>query len=76
MYSSEETKQSLARQIGIPYEELIAMDDDEMQKFVETKTGKQFGWKEGIKVKGISIVSIQQEERKRLEEMRKRARRL
>lgn len=74
MYNNEETKKTLSRQIGIPCEQLATMDEDEIQRYVEKKTGKKFGFIEGIKVKGISITSIEDEAKKREKKLRKKAR--
>lgn len=75
MYLSDETKRILSRQIGIPCEQLVTMDESEIQRYVEKKTGKRFGWLEGIKIKGVSITSIEDKEKKVLENLRKKARR-
>ena len=41
---SEETKQRLSECIGIPYEKLITMDDDEITEYIEHKNGKKLGY--------------------------------
>lgn len=41
MILNEETKKKLSEAIGIPYEQLILMDDDEIQKYIEQKIGKK-----------------------------------
>ena len=38
---SEETKKRLSDTIGIPYEKLIKMDDDEITAYIEQKNGKK-----------------------------------
>ena len=38
---SEETKNSLSKTIGIPYEKLITMDDEEITTYIEQKNGKK-----------------------------------
>ncbi|MBQ8909381.1 MAG: hypothetical protein IJY90_03750 [Clostridia bacterium] len=41
---SDETKKALSDVIGIPYEKLITMDDDEITAYIEQKNGKKMGW--------------------------------
>ena len=41
---SEEIKKRLSESIGIPYEKLITMDDDEITAYIEQKNGKKMGW--------------------------------
>ena len=41
---SEETKKALSETIGIPYEKLIQMDDDEITAYIEQKNGKKMGY--------------------------------
>ena len=41
---SEETKKALSETIGIPYEKLITMDDDEITAYIEQKNGKKMGY--------------------------------
>ena len=41
---SEETKKHLSETIGIPYEKLITMDDDEITAYIEQKNGKKMGY--------------------------------
>ena len=41
MYLSEKTKQLISESTGIPYEDLIRMDDDEITARVEAKIGKK-----------------------------------
>ena len=41
---SEETKKHLSETIGIPYEKLITMDDDEITAYIEQKNGNKMGY--------------------------------
>lgn len=41
---SEETKKHLSETIGIPYEKLITMDDDEITAYIEQKNCKKMGY--------------------------------
>ncbi len=38
---SNKTKELLSRRIVIPYEKLIQMDDEEIETYIEQKTGKK-----------------------------------
>lgn len=38
---SNQTKKMLSKRIGISYEKLIQMDDDEIEAYIEQKTGKK-----------------------------------
>ena len=38
---SEKTKKLLSKNIGIPYEKLITMDNDEITAYIEQKNGKK-----------------------------------
>lgn len=45
MYNlNDNTKIILSKSIGIPYEKLITMDDDEITAYIEQKNGKKMGW--------------------------------
>ena len=57
MYLSEKTKQLISESTGIPYEDLIRMDDDEITARVEAKIGKKIKWKKGAMVDGLPIVT-------------------
>ena len=35
---------SLSKRIGIPYEKLIQMEDEEIDAYIEQKTGKKITW--------------------------------
>ena len=43
---SDEVKQRLSKKMGIPYEKLIQMDDDEVTAYLEKKNGKKLGHSE------------------------------
>lgn len=38
---SNKTKELLSKRIGIPYEKLVQMEDEEIDAFIEQKTGKK-----------------------------------
>ena len=46
---SNKTKEILSKRIGIPYEKLIHMDDEEIEAYIEKKTGKKITWPKGGK---------------------------
>lgn len=41
---SDKTKELLSKRIGIPYEKLIQMEDEEIDAYIEQKTGKKITW--------------------------------
>ncbi len=41
---SETTKQNIAESVGLPYEKIIDMDDDEITAHIEKKNGKKMGY--------------------------------
>lgn len=51
----EKTKQMLSERIGISYEKLLEMTDEEIDTYIEQKTGKKITWPEGAKIKGMQI---------------------
>ena len=55
---SSETKKLLSKRIGIPYDKLVQMDDEEIEAFIEQKTGKKITWPKGAKVDGLPIKTM------------------
>ena len=47
---SSKTKELLSKRIGIPYEKLKQMKDEEIEVYIEQKTGKKITWPKGAKV--------------------------
>lgn len=41
---SDKTKELLSKRIGIPYKKLIQMEDEEIDAYIEQKTGKKITW--------------------------------
>lgn len=60
----EKTKQMLSERMGIPYEKLVEMTDEEIDSYIEQKTGKKITWPEDAKINGISINTLENAERK------------
>ena len=56
---SSETKKILSKRIGIPYDKLIQMDDEEIEAFIEQKTGKKITWPKGAKIDGLPIKTME-----------------
>ena len=56
---SNETKEILSKRIGIPYEQLIRMDDEEIEAYIEQKTGKKITWPKGAKIDGLPIRTME-----------------
>lgn len=61
---SHETKEKLSRIIGIPYEKLIQMDDEEIEAYIEQKTGKKITWPKGAKIDGLPIMTMEDVDKK------------
>lgn len=61
---SDKTKELLSKRIGIPYEELIKMDDEEIEAYIEKKTGKKIEWPKGDKVDGLPIRTMEDVDKK------------
>lgn len=62
---SNETKKSLSDVIGIPYEKLIGMEDEEIEAYIEQKTGKKVTWPKGAKVEGLPIRTLEDDDLER-----------
>lgn len=60
---SEKTKELLSKRIGIPYERLLEMDDEEIEVYIEQKTGKKITWPKGAKVDGLPIITMEDMEK-------------
>ena len=56
---SSETKKVLSKRIGIPYDKLIQMDDEEIEAFIEQKTGKKITWPKEAKINGLPIKTME-----------------
>ena len=65
---SNKTKELLSKRIGIPYEKLIKMEDEEIDAYIEQKTGKKITWPKGAKVDGLPIRTIEDVDQ-RMDEM-------
>ena len=65
---SNKTKELLSKRIGIPYEKLIQMEDEEIAAYIEQKTGKKITWPKGAKVDGLPIRTIEDVDQ-RMDEM-------
>lgn len=63
---SSKTKKMLSERIGIPYEKLLQMNDEEIDDFIEQKTGKKITWPKGAKVDRLPIKTMEElDERER-----------
>ena len=65
---SNKTKELLSKRIGIPYEKLIQMEDEEIDAYIEQKTGKKITRPKGAKVDGLPIRTIEDVDQ-RMDEM-------
>ena len=61
---SSKTKEILSKRIGIPDEKLIQMDDEEIEAYIEQKTGKKITWPKGAKVDGLPIMTMEDVDKK------------
>lgn len=56
---SSKTKKRLSEKIGIPYEKLIQMSDEEIKAFIEQKTGKKITAPKGAKINRLPIRTME-----------------
>lgn len=56
---SDKAKELISERIGIPYEKLIYMTDEEIEAHIEKKTGKKITWPKGAKVDGLPIKTME-----------------
>lgn len=61
-------KEILSERIGIPYEKLLQMEDEEIDAYIEQKTGKKITWPKGAKVDGLPIKTMEDMD-KRIDEL-------
>lgn len=61
---SSKTKEIISKRIGIPYEKLIQMEDEEIEAYIEQKTGKKITWPNGAKVDGLPIRTMEDVDKK------------
>lgn len=57
---SNETKKNIFENLGIPYEEFIKMDDEEIEKYIEERNGKKLSWPKDKKVDGLPIRTMKE----------------
>ena len=60
MELNEKTKKSIEKMVGLPFEKFLKMDPLQEKAYVEKKTGKTLGWKEGLKVDGLPIRTMEE----------------
>ena len=61
---SSKTKEIISKRIGIPYEKLIQMEDEEIEAYIEQKTGKKITWPNGAKVDVLPIRTMEDVDKK------------
>ena len=61
---SEKTKKIISRKVGIPYEQLLEMDDEKIEKYIEQKAGKKITWPKGAKIDGLPIRTMEDVDKK------------
>ena len=55
---SDKTKELLSKRIGISYERLKQMNDEEIEAYIEQKTGKKIIWPKGAKIETLPTNQI------------------
>ncbi len=59
----DETKKLISKRIGLSYEELKNMGDEEIDAYIEKKTGKKMTWPKGAKMNGLPIRTLENKEK-------------
>ena len=59
----DETKKLISKRIGLSYEELKNMSDEEIDAYIEKKTGKKMTWPKGAKMNGLQIRTLEDKEK-------------
>lgn len=59
----DETKKLISKRIGLSYEELKNMSDEEIDAYIEKKTGKKMTWPKGAKMNGLPIRTLEDKEK-------------
>lgn len=56
---SEKIKKQLSQEFGIAYDKLINMNEDEIEKLVEKKTGKKITWPDK-EINGLQPLTLEE----------------
>ena len=59
----DETKKLISKRIGLSYEELKNMSDEEIDAYIEKKKGKKMTWPKGAKMNGLPIKTLDDKEK-------------
>ena len=59
----DETKKFISKRIGLSYEQLKNMSDEEIDAYIEKKTGKKMTWPKGAKMNGLPIRTLENKEK-------------
>ena len=59
----DETKKLISKRIGLSYEELNNMSDEEIDAYIEKKNGKKMTWPKGAKMDGLPIRTLEDKEK-------------
>ncbi len=60
MNLSEKTKKSIERIVGLPFDKILQLDSLHEKDYVEKKTRKMLSWREGLKVDGLPIRTMEE----------------
>lgn len=64
MSLGEETKKSIEKIVGLPFEKILQMDNLHEKDYVEKKIGKKLSWREGLKVDCIPVRTMEEVDRR------------
>ena len=59
----DETKKLISKRIGLSYENLKNMSDEEIDAYIEKKTGKKMTWPKDAKMNGLPIKTLDDKEK-------------
>ena len=57
---SDKMKKDFFEKVGISYEELIKMDEEDVIAHIEKRTGKKFVWPKNGRVDGLPIKTMEE----------------
>jgi hypothetical protein len=58
MYLKQKTKDSISASIGLPYDKIIMMDNEEILNYIATKKEAKVVWSKKDKVDGMPIMTM------------------
>lgn len=64
MKLSKQTQKSIEGTVGLPFDEILQMDSQQEKDYVEKKIGKKLSWREGLRVEGLPIRTMEEVDKK------------